>query len=900
MSAQPPTLHKGIVKQALSGDTVVIRGQPRNGPPPERTLCLSNVTAPRLARRPNPNLPQEQEQKDEPYAWEAREFLRKKVVGKEVYFTIEYKTPGGREYGFIYLGKDPAVSENITETLVAEGLVELRRMGLKAQDEKQQLLIGLEDSAKAGGKGKWGPKEETDKHIRNITWAHDNLSHFVDSFHKKPVDAVIEHVRDGCTVRAFLLPSMDYVTVMLSGIKCPMFKIESDGKQVAEPFAAEAKFFTEVRLLQRDVKIVLESVSNQNCIGSVLHPNGNIAELLVREGFGRLADWSMGVVSTGPELLREAEKIAKSKKVRMWKDYEPNKAGVEIKDKNFTAKVIEILNGDGMHVKLPDGNVRKIFLSSVRPPRPKPQDPNEPPVKRDPKNRPRPLYDTPYMYEAREFLRKKLIDKKVNVSIDYIQPKTDDYPEKTCCTVTVGGINIAEALIGRGLGTAVRYRQDDDQRSSAYYELLAAEERAKKKEVGIFSKKDAPTPRVSDTSGDVTKSKQFLPFLQRAGRTSAIVEFVASGSRLRLYIPKETCLVTFLLSGIECPRGTRMDPSRPGTTMQGDPFGDAAAIFTKERVLQRDVEVQVESMDKGGNFIGWLFLDSLNLSVALVEEGLSKVHFTAEKSNFYQTLLSAEERAKQKKANIWSLESNAPKEVATAEVEPQERKVSYKTVILTEVCDDLSFYAQNVDTGPQLEKLMEQLRSDMSSSPPLPGSYTPRKGDLCAAKFTDGEWYRARIEKIEAGKMNVLYIDFGNRESVDIMKLATLPGSYHSLPPQAKQYHFACIALPTDEEDKQNAVDIMYNDNINKQCLLNVEYKKDGSDYVTLLFGDQKEDIALGMLSDGLLLAESRKERRLQKLVEEYTKAQDKAKAARLNLWQYGDFTEDDAREFGF
>jgi len=34
--------------------------------------------------------------------------------------------------------------------------------------------------------------------------------------------AVVEHVRDGCTIRAFLLPSMHYVTVMLSGIKvCP-------------------------------------------------------------------------------------------------------------------------------------------------------------------------------------------------------------------------------------------------------------------------------------------------------------------------------------------------------------------------------------------------------------------------------------------------------------------------------------------------------------------------------------------------------------------------------------------------------------------------------------------------------------------------------------------------------
>ena len=60
-----------------------------------------------------------------------------------------------------------------------------------------------------------------------------------------------------------------------------MFKIESDGKQVAEQYAEEAKYFTEVRLLQRDVKIVLESVSNQNCIGSVLHPVSIEEKLLV-------------------------------------------------------------------------------------------------------------------------------------------------------------------------------------------------------------------------------------------------------------------------------------------------------------------------------------------------------------------------------------------------------------------------------------------------------------------------------------------------------------------------------------------------------------------------------------------------------------------------------------------
>lgn len=64
------------------------------------------------------------------------------------------------------------------------------------------------------------------------------------------------------------------------------------------------------------------------------------------------------------------------------------------------------------------------------------------------------------------------------------------------------------------------------------------------------------------------------------------------------------------------------------------------------------VEVEVESMDKAGNFIGWLHMDGANLSVLLVEHALSKVHFTAERSAYYKSLLSAEEAAKQKKEKV--------------------------------------------------------------------------------------------------------------------------------------------------------------------------------------------------------------------------------------------------------
>jgi len=144
---------------------------------------------------------------------------------------------------------------------------------------------------------------------------------------------------------------------------------------------------------------------------------------------------------------------------------------------------------------------------------------------------------------------------------------------------------------------------------------------------------------------DLAKAKQFLPFLQRAARTEAVVEFVASGSRLRLYVAKETCLVTFLLGGINCPRG-----SRPGIRgvglVDGEPYGDEALQFTKDKCLQREVEIHVESMDKAGNFIGWLWIEGHNLSVALVEAGLATVHFTAERSEHYKALKAAEDNAK--------------------------------------------------------------------------------------------------------------------------------------------------------------------------------------------------------------------------------------------------------------
>lgn len=140
-------------------------------------------------------------------------------------------------------------------------------------------LQELEGAAQAAKKGRWAAEAEgtMGDHVRNIDWAPDISKAFVDQFHGKPIQgalnrsnsddpsearlvAVIEQVRDGSTVRAFLLPDFQYVTLMMSGLKSPLIRLGEGGKVVeAEPFADEAKFFSEVRLLQRDVDVVLHS-----------------------------------------------------------------------------------------------------------------------------------------------------------------------------------------------------------------------------------------------------------------------------------------------------------------------------------------------------------------------------------------------------------------------------------------------------------------------------------------------------------------------------------------------------------------------------------------------------------------------------------------------------------------
>lgn len=91
--------------------------------------------------------------------------------------------------------------------------------------------------------------------------------------------------------------------------------------------------------------------------------------------------------------------------------------------------------------------------------------------------------------------------------------------------------------------------------------------------------------------------------------------------------------------------------------------------------------------------------------------------------------------------------------------------------------------------------------------------------------------------------------------------------SYLNLRPQSSSPFDTLLCL--QEDARADVVDCIVRDIQNTQCLLNVEYSGATCPHVTLQFGDTKEDVGLGLVKEGLVMVEVRKEKHLQKMVSE-------------------------------
>ncbi|KAF2821652.1 hypothetical protein CC86DRAFT_373484 [Ophiobolus disseminans] len=875
------------VKSVLSGDTVILHNI--NNPKQERTLSLAFVTAPRLKR-----------EGDEPFAFESRDYLRKLLVGKVVRFQVLYKIPTGanREYGLVVLPGRVL----LPETAVAEGWLKLRDDAGRKEDteEAAQLLERLqvvEARARAESKGLWS---ETSSRINSISELSD-AQKWVDDNKGKELDAIVEKVLSGdrLIVRFLLSPTEHVQTmVLLAGIRAPATQRTnpSDGKvQPAEAYGDEAQQFVETRLLQRSATVnVLGTTPNGQIVADVKHPTqGSIAPFILKAGLAKCTDHHTTLLGQQMGVLRQAEKAAKDGRVGLYQGHVAPRANAASESE---AVVTRVQSADTLFLRNKSGAEKRINLSSVR--QPKPTDPKQ----------------SPWVPEAKEFLRKKLIGKHVKFHVDGKRPATEGYDEREMATVTLQNKNVGLMLVESGMATVIRHRQDDTDRSPIYDDLLLAEQTAQEEQKGLWSPKPPSVKQYVDYSESLEKAKRQLSLLSRQRKVPAVVDFVKSASRFTVLVPRENAKLTFVLSGIRAPRSARNDQDK------GEPFGKEAHEFANKRCQQRDVEIDVEDCDKVGGFIGTLYINRENFAKTLVEEGLASVHaYSAEKAGNANELFAAEQKAKDARKGLWHdydpSQDEEAEETTAAATETSNgdaaasRRKDYRDVIVTHVEESGRLKFQEIGSGTSaLTSLMSAFGKFHLNPLNSAGVTNPKAGEFVAAKFTaDDQWYRARIRRNdrEAKKAEVVYVDYGNSELIPWSRLRPLSQAEFlpsKLKPQAHEAQLSFIQLPQNPEYLADAVNFISQETADRQLVANVDQAdKDGTLWVTLF--DPKsskgpaDSINADVIDEGLAMVPKKLkawERSGGDVLAALKKKQDVAKEERRGQWEYGDLTEDD------
>ncbi len=125
-------------------------------------------------------------------------------------------------------------------------------------------------------------------------------------------------------------------------------------------------------------------------------------------------------------------------------------------------------------------------------------------------------------------------------------------------------------------------------------------------------------------------------------------------------------------------------------------------------------------------------------------------------------------------------------------------KTEYLDVIISDVRTKPSFAFSvqilNTEGIASLEKLMRDF-SLHHKTVAVPPSFAPRGGELVSAKFSDGQWYRAKVRRASPIKKEaeVTFIDYGNQDTVTFADIRPLDPKFRSLPGQAHEARLRCV-----------------------------------------------------------------------------------------------------------
>lgn len=176
-------------------------------------------------------------------------------------FKVEYRVPSiNRDFGSIWLD-----GQNVCVRVAAEGWAKVKTLEQSRDGHCQDLeeMLRVEQQAVEVKKGIYGT--ESGESSLSVKWSGYDAQDLLETNKGKVLPAVIESFRDGASMRVILTDSLYMINMNLSGVQCPRLNTPAKGSindttPQPDQFALEAKFFSEVRLLQKDIHVLLEGL----------------------------------------------------------------------------------------------------------------------------------------------------------------------------------------------------------------------------------------------------------------------------------------------------------------------------------------------------------------------------------------------------------------------------------------------------------------------------------------------------------------------------------------------------------------------------------------------------------------------------------------------------------------
>lgn len=885
-----------------------------------KQIALSFIQAPKLAKRQATG----ELGQDEPCAFEAMEAIRSLVLGKPVTFEEDFVIePLQRTSGRLTLPS----GQDASEFLLSQGYARTPdRIQPRMSKGLYDRYIKLMNDAKTAKRGVFAPNAATKVRSVSIlsTADADELVRKLQAA-EGDVKVRIERALSASTL-VITLPEPYNVqaTLALAGVVAPLAK---DGDAQADA-AAEGKFHVERFLLHRTVAVRFTGVDHfYNLVGSIVSPKGSFQAELVAKGLVTLNGATLHLAEPFSAALREAESDAQKKKLGVWKNYAEGKlevtqvtasssslvpaggagaaANQEVAiegDREFPALVLQVLTSDTLILKnLNSGALVKASLAGVRVSKNVARDHDG----KTPETR---VTYKDYAWEAKELLRTQFVGKRVSVVVDYARviPETKEVRSMVTVVEDVSHTNLAAALLDSGYATFFLGRNDYCAQAER---LQASELGARHRGLGLHSSKAAPEAKVVELSrlGEA-KGKYYLAFLQRGmvqGRPPVlrgIVDGVVGGGSLRVYIPKEHFQIPFKIAGVTAPQGA----FAPGDV--ADPLAAESKEFTMTQLMQREVDIQVDTVDRAGNFIGNVSLvgASKTFAITLVEAGFAVVS-NADRLTYVHQLRDAEAAAKAKAVGIWSEggavpQRHARQEAAFAAASPDQLIVareSWFPSTLVEVADANTVYLQSntVEAREARSAIQAALQVAAAGS-----AYTPKKKNelVCAYFREDGSWNRAKVLAtfIEDSVAEVLFIDYGTKKEVRLKDLRPIPKDDEvllSTPPQAITAKLACIKSRPNSEYADAAYDEIFEyAGESAELVAKVVYSTAANKYYLLSSSETAaKTLNQQVLEAGVAVLDKLTKTVVPDVFERLRASQEVARKAHKRLWKFGDADED-------